>query len=278
MGVNREELLSSARAEREALGRTVQYVPAALLEAPSPCQGWTVTDVLAHLGAQEAAAAALIADETPEAFEAYRSTREGAAAFDLDAYNEAMVAERRTWSFRDVINEWGSAADRLLVTASKIPVEEWDDRVLTWLDGTEVSVADLVQSRVAEWWLHGEDVRAGGERAARTEPRPIWLLNDLAIRRLPLSLAETGSEYWGLSVKVTLEGPGGGTWHQRLAAGPAPDDSKNADVSIDARGQAFALLAGRRISADPLLANGQLLLGGNDLVGYDILEHIRPYL
>lgn len=224
--------------------------------------------MVAHLAADDAGAALLIAGEPwPEHDEHPAS----------DGFNEFAVARRADLPFREVVNEWGTAADRLLVNASKIDPDEWPDRTLTYF-GDEMIVPDFVQMALTEWWGHGEDIRAGVALAPRIEHRPIWAVNDLAIRLLPRAIAATGRDYLGHSASFSLTGSGGGTWHVRLSPGPVPDEHKRPDVSIEAEAHAFALVAGRRVSADVLIDNGQMLLGGNEEIAYDILENIRPYL
>jgi uncharacterized protein (TIGR03083 family) len=61
--VDRTELTGILHAERERLGRTIQYVDPATWDSQSPCLGWSNRDVVAHLAAQDAAAAGTIAGE-----------------------------------------------------------------------------------------------------------------------------------------------------------------------------------------------------------------------
>ncbi|MEX0991816.1 MAG: maleylpyruvate isomerase family mycothiol-dependent enzyme [Actinomycetota bacterium] len=266
--MDRDELLATARAERESLGRTIQYANPERWDDPSACEGWRNRDVVAHLAASDAGGALLIAGEAwPEADEHP----------EFDGFNDWAVARRTDLPFRQIVGDWGAAADALLVNASKVDVDDWSERTFTYF-GDEWTVSDFVQMCVGEWWGHGEDIRSGVELAPRVEHRPIWAVNDLAIRLLPRTLAETGRDYLGHSARFNLPGCGGGTWHVRLSAGPVPDDHKRPDVSIEAEAHAFALVAGRRISADMLIDNGQMLLGGNEEIAYDILENIRPYV
>jgi hypothetical protein len=53
VSLNRTELLGIAQAERERLGRTVQYTVPEAWDRDSVCAGWRNRDIMAHLAAQE---------------------------------------------------------------------------------------------------------------------------------------------------------------------------------------------------------------------------------
>ena len=60
MTIDRTQMLGIAHAERERLGRTIQYTPPAVWDAESVCAGWRNRDIVAHLAAQDTAAAQLL--------------------------------------------------------------------------------------------------------------------------------------------------------------------------------------------------------------------------
>ena len=74
MGLSREELIGIAHAERQRLGRTIQYAPPESWEEPSPCAGWWNRDVVAHMAGQDTAAAQLLSGDPAEELDAYRAT------------------------------------------------------------------------------------------------------------------------------------------------------------------------------------------------------------
>jgi hypothetical protein len=174
------------------------------------------------------------------------------------------------------VAEWGKAADLFLARASGGPPEEWDGRRVPWVNG-QMRVSYMVQSRVMEWWLHGEDLRAGGDLPPRMEHPPIYCVNDLAIRLIPYSLGLAGSSFPGRSVRIELEAVGGGSWHYGLAAGETPDPKRQPDCVIEGRGYPFALVAGRRATADYFLSEGLLLIGGDEDLGETILANLRAF-
>ncbi len=275
MTLDRGWLLGAARAEREALGRTIQYTPPDrwLVESVSP--GWRNRDIVGHLAADEVLAAAVIGGEDPAELEEYTKTLHG-EPFSLDGFNDWTVHRRADEPFRSVVTEWGRAADLFLSRGSKVPPEDWSTRRVRWVAG-EIGVSYLIQSRVMEWWLHGEDIRVGAELPLRIEHPPIFCVNDLAVRMIPYAFGLAGLRFPGKSVRVELAAAGGGSWHRGLAAREVPDPDKEPDVIIEGRAYAFALVAGRRVPAEYYLAEGILLLGGDVALGETILQHLRAF-
>lgn len=273
--MERQELIAAAFAERMGLGRTIQYTPPESWEQPSACPGWWNRDVIAHLAAQDTAAAQLIAGEPALELDEYRGVLRG-EPFAVDGFNAFVVNRRSGLPYRQVLTDWGRAADAVLAFASRLSDEEWAGSRIPWLAG-EIGVRYLIQSRIVEWWIHGNDVRDGAGMESRVEHRPIFLTNDLAIRMLPWTLGLAGLELPGRSVRIDLMGAGGGTWHWGLAPREVPADGHKPDAFIEGRALPFALVAGRRRSADAYLDDGNLVIGGDEEIALAVLEHIRAY-
>ena len=72
MAIGRERMLGIAHAERERLGRMIQFAEPDTWELPSAAPGWWNRDVMAHLAASDTAAAQLVAGEPAEELEEYR--------------------------------------------------------------------------------------------------------------------------------------------------------------------------------------------------------------
>jgi enediyne biosynthesis protein E11 len=275
MTLDRQWLLATARAEREALGRTIQYTPPQAWDQESPSPGWRNRDIVAHLAAGEVAAAAVIADEVASEIAEYVKGLEDEQA-TLDGFNEFSVRRRADLPFRQVVTEWGRAADLFLARASQVSPEEWTTKKVQWMAGP-LGMSYLVQSRVMEWWLHGEDILAGGGNPPRLEHPPIYCVNDLAVRTIPYALSLPGLSFPGRSVKVELEAVGGGIWHWGLAPRDNPPPGKAPDAAITGRAYAFALVAGRRVPAEYYLAEGILQTAGDDALAETVLQHLRAF-
>jgi uncharacterized protein (TIGR03083 family) len=276
MTLDREWLLATARAEREALGRTIQYTEPAAWEQPSVSPGWRNGDIIAHLASTEVAAAASIAGEVPAEFEEYLKEAGPGDRISVDDFNEFAVRKRAEEPFRTVVTEWGRAADLFLARAAAIPADDWSRLRVEWMAGP-IGVSYLIQSRVMEWWLHGEDIRAGGGNPPRLEHPPIFCVNDLAVRTIPYALSLAGLSFPGRSIKVQLEAVGGGEWHWGLSPRETPPPGKAPDALIYGRAYAFALVAGRRVPPEPYLADGVLQTSGDDGLAETVLRYLRAF-
>jgi uncharacterized protein (TIGR03083 family) len=273
MTLDRMWLLGVARAEREGLGRTVQYTDPDAWGNDSPCEGWRVRDVLAHLAASEVAAAALLGEETATEIEEFAKTVDGDEV-TLDGFNEWAVRRRAETGVRSVALEWGRAADLLLARASKTSAEDWNENRVPWF-GADLRTGDFIQYRVAEWWVHGSDILIGGMLPPRLEHPPIYCVNDLAVRLLPYALSLKGLSFPDRSVAIDLKAVGGGRWHQGLAARYVPPEGKRPDAIISGQGHAFADVAAGRTDADLCLYDGVLLLGGDVELAETVLKSVR---
>jgi uncharacterized protein (TIGR03083 family) len=277
--ISRDELLGIANAERARLGRMVQFAEPESWEQPSAAAGWWNRDVMAHLAAADTAAAQLLAGEAATELDEFRITL-GDRPFDVDALNAWSVARRSGLATREVLETWGRAADALLAYAARLSGDEWRDARYPWVAG-DIAARYLIQSRVVEWFLHGEDMRAtNGVRDGwqiNWQHWPVHLTIDLGVRMLPWALAEAGHDLHGRSVQIDVEGAGEGTWHWGLGPGevPAPD-AKPAAIVIG-RAPQMALVAGRRLSADEALDAGTLVVGGDVDLGELVLRTIRAY-
>ena len=275
MSVDRATMLGAACSERERLGRTIQYAAPDVWDADSLCEGWRNRDIVAHLAAQDVAAAQLVAGEPAVELDAFRQANAG----DLwvNGFNEWAVRTRDEVPPRQLITDWGRAADAFLTLASRLSEEEWGSTTIDWVAGA-IGIRYLVQSRIIEWWFHGEDIRESAGLEENPQHWPVHLTNDLAIRMLPFSLGQAGIALPGRSVAVDLEGVGGGSWHWGLARRESPAAEKKPDAFVQGRATAFALAAGRRVPAASFLDDGNLVIGGDEAIAASVLEHLRAFV
>jgi hypothetical protein len=190
------------------------------------------------------------------------------------------VSRRAEIATRELLDTWGRAADAFLAYAARLSDDEWRDARFRWLAG-EIAARYLVQSRVVEWFLHGEDMRATNGVAQGWQLGwqhwPVHLTIDMGVRMLPWALAQRGYDLAGHSVHVHVEGAGQGEWHWGLGAGEVPPADKKPDATIVGRAPQLALVAGRRLSPDEVLDSGLIVLGGDAALGELILRTIRAY-
>jgi uncharacterized protein (TIGR03083 family) len=270
-------MLAIARAEREALGRTIQYTPPERWEAESPAEEWRVKDVLAHLAASEVAAAAVVAGEAADEVAEYRKTLEPGAALTGDGFNDWSVARRAETPVYSLALEWGRAADLFLGRAGKATDEEWAEKEVAWITA-DLRLRYLVMVRIAEWYGHGEDIREGAALPPRLEHYPIYMVNDLSIRMLPYSLSLAGYSFPGKVVQIGLEAEGEGTWRRRLDASiEETPKGGTPDAYIIGRGYAFASVASGRADPDVCLYEGLLNVGGRVDIAEAVLRSLRSF-
>jgi uncharacterized protein (TIGR03083 family) len=273
---DRTTLLGIAHAERQRLGRTVQFAEPVTWEQPSALPGWWNRDVMAHLAAQDTAAAHIVKGDPPAELDEYRSAL-GDQPFTVDGFNSYAVARRSGLPTHDVLVTWGQAADALLAYAGLLSSEAWERDRFPWLAG-DIAIRYLVQSRVVEWWVHGEDMRATNGLGPEYQHWPIHLTIDMGVRMLPWALARAGLDFTGSSVQIDVEGAGGGSWHWGLGAGQVPPGDKKPDTTIVGRAPVLALVAARRLPADDVLVSGNLVVGLDVDLGTTILQHIRAFV
>jgi hypothetical protein len=109
--IGREALLGVAHAERERLGRMIQFADPETWEQPSAAPGWWNRDVMAHLAANDTAAAQLMAGQPAEELEEYRGQL-GEEPFTVDGWNAWAVGRRTGLTTREILETWGRAAGR----------------------------------------------------------------------------------------------------------------------------------------------------------------------
>ena len=275
MRIERETLIGLAYAERQRLGRMIQFAEPDTWEAPSACEGWWNRDVMAHLAAQDTAAAQLMKGDAADELDEFRGTL-GDAPFTVDGFNGWAVNRRSGLPTREVLTVWGQAAESFLAYAARLSEEDWERRRFPWLSG-DIAARYLVQSRIVEWWVHAEDMRAGNGLGPMPQQWPVYLTADLGIRMLPWTLSQAGLSFPGRSVQVDLEGTGYGTWHWGLAHDETPSPDRKPDAMIQGRAVQFALVAARRLPAVDVLDAGTLALGGDAGLAETILRHIRCF-
>jgi uncharacterized protein (TIGR03083 family) len=273
--VERTQLTGIMHAERARLGRTIQYTDPSTWETPNPCEGWTNRDLMAHLAAQDTAAAQLMGGEPASEFESFREANGG----DLwvSGFNEWAIEVRKDRSTRQILSDWGRAAELFGRLAADVSDEDWGSRRVPWVAG-EIGVRYLVQARIVEWWLHGEDLREGTGQPPNPQHWPVHLTCDLGIRMLPYALGLSGLSFPGMSLQVDLSGMGEGSWHWGLAPRETPAENKKPDAWIEGRALAFAQVAARRIPAEAFLDDGNLVTGGDEELAWTVLRSIRAYV
>lgn len=250
-----DEELDALAAQHAELAGLLAGLDAAGWAAPSRCEGWSVADVVLHLAQTDEMARASLEDRLDAHLESVAPV--WAAASDVDDGAGLLVtAERDRLSAGDVHRRWldGAARVRSLL-ATRAP----GDRV-QWVAG-RLTARTLAVTRLAECWIHTEDVAHGlGVELVPTDRlRPVARL---AWRTLPYAFARAGREPAG-TVAFDLTGPSGERWRF------APDEPAATVV----RGPALDLcrVAGQRAAA----ADTALTAEGPDATA--VLDLVRTF-
>jgi uncharacterized protein (TIGR03083 family) len=268
-------LLGVAHAERQRFGRTIQYAHPETWEKPSACDGWWNRDVVAHLAAHDTAAAQLMKGDPAVELEEHRASL-GEAEFTVDGFNAITVDRRSATPLRELFTTWGNAAEAFLAYAALLSQEDRQQKRFPWLAG-DIAARYLIQSRLVEWWIHGEDARATNGLGPQWEHWPIHLTIDLGVRMLPWSLGRAGFDFSGRSVSVQVGGAGEGSWHWGLGTGEVPPEHRKPDATIRGRAPQLGLVTGQRLSPDDVLGSGLVVLGGDESLAEIVLRTIRAY-
>lgn len=221
---------------------------------PTPCEGWTVADVVLHVAQTNELAIASIEGTIPEF--AMNLAGGDAAPGNVDDAAAVAVERERGATTDELFERWKIAADRFLELAR---ATDPHTRV-TWVTG-ELSVHTLVATRLSETWIHTTDVAdALGVTLAPSDR--LRHVARLAWRTLPYAFARSGRELTG-AVAFELRSPSGAAWDF------APDEQAVTTVRGD--GAELCLVAARR------LAPAQTSLRAEGPDADTVLDLVRTY-
>ncbi len=149
---------------------------------PSACAGWTISDVVLHLAQTNEMAAASARGSLADAAWAWGQA-EGETVDDVAA---AAVGGERGAAGADVHRRWRDSADDMVdAFAACAP----DDRVI-WAVG-DMAARTLATTRIAETWIHTEDVAVGLGLDLSGTSR-LWHVARLVHRTVPYAFERAG--------------------------------------------------------------------------------------
>ena len=133
-----------------AIDTLVRPQPAQAYDAPTPCPGWTVRDVLSHLvGFEEM----LRGSPVP----AHLGPWPDYVKNPLGELNEAFVQAHRSEPGLEVLNEFRAAAARSLAALRSLDDVAWDK--VGWSPEGERPYHRFQETRVLDSWIHLQDIR-----------------------------------------------------------------------------------------------------------------------
>lgn len=249
-----DEIVAALADQQAELAALVAPLDESDWARPSPCEGWTIGDVVLHVAQTNEMAVASVEGRLGDWF-ATRADEFGSAA-SIDEGAELMVAHERGQPGTLVRARWQASAD-----AQERAFRDGDlhERV-EWVAG-QLSARTLATTRLSETWIHTRDVAHGlGVPLAPTDR--LAPIARLAWRTLPYAFGLAGRELHG-PVAFELVGPNGDKWHFADPANPVTVIRGNATE--------LCLVAARRVDPATTALSGE----GPDTEA--ILELVRTY-
>jgi uncharacterized protein (TIGR03084 family) len=236
-----EAVLTALGAQHAELDALLAPLDDAGWRAATRCEGWDVADVVLHLAQTDELALASVQERFADSLGVLATGTDGQG--DVDDGAGALVARDRGAPGSAVLERWRSGAAELRVA---LAASDPHQRV-HWVRG-RMSTHTLATTRLAECWIHGDDVAD----AIGVVPAPTDRLEHvarLAWRTLPYAFARAGRELTG-PVAFELDAPSGAPWHF------VPDEEPA--TVIEGPGADLCLVAARRVTpgATSLRARG----------------------
>lgn len=262
---DRAETIDIWQAELEAIADLAASLDDEQWQAPSPCPGWSVADLVAHITDIELT---LTDDPRPDHVPDWSSLPH--VSSDTDRFTEVGVDLRRGRSRAEVIDELREVISRRRAELDALP----EDAQMHSPTGRPVDVLRMMRLRILDSWVHEQDIRtAVGRPGGWDTPAAIVTLQQF-IDGLPKVWAKQAGAPVGsvLHVVVADVGRGVEAWVVAEADGrgaictpmPEPDVMLTltfADLELLAAGRAPVDEVRPRVSltGDPELAG--MLLG-----------------
>lgn len=137
--MNRTDVVDALREERDKLIVHLEKQPSEGWVRPTPCAGWNVRDVVAHL--------------VGNAADVLAQRLEGAGS---EEYNQRQVDERAGLSPEQILAEWREKGPQLDALFSNMTEELW----ATEIPGIG-EIGAGVERLLEDLWVHAQDVRIG---------------------------------------------------------------------------------------------------------------------
>ncbi|MGH2731159.1 MAG: maleylpyruvate isomerase family mycothiol-dependent enzyme [Actinomycetota bacterium] len=243
------DAFDALRDEQEALEAMLDSLDDAAWGSPSLCPGWSVADVVLHLGQTEEAVVAS-ADGATQAIPA----PEGVTG--MDELVEHWVSAERGSSSSAILDRWKAARRKALEALLSADPE----KPMAWA-AAPLKPRTLATTRLSEHWIHANDI-AQPLQLTYPDTDRLWHIAWLAHKTVPYAFLRAGREN-PPSVRLELTSPGGERWDF------GPED---ADCIIGGPASQFCRVAGRRLTADEA---DRLQTSGDGANG--VLELVRTY-
>ena len=233
------DVLDDLEAEEDELDALLAPVADAAWETPTPAEGWTVRDQIAHLAFSEELASLAATDR--DAF----GRRLQELLGDLEQAERGPAERARGMAPAELLDWWRTARRQ---TVAALRAHDTGDRV-PWVTG-DMSLRSFATARLMETWAHGQDVvdALGLDRPPTARLRHIA---HLGVSTRGFSYAVRGRTPPVADIRVELRLPDDGTWTS------GPEDAANW-VSGDAEDFALLVTQRRHLDDTGLTVTGRL--------------------
>jgi len=250
-----EDIVVALRDQQAEMTNLIEGLTDSDWQRPSRCEGWTVADVVLHMAQTNEMAIASVQDRMQEHL--VEMARGLPPSPSIDDGADAMVVKERGMPASDLLARWHAS----LVDFDTLLRDADPHRRVTWVAG-QLSIQTLVTTRLAETWIHTDDVAYAFDQTPPPTNR-LRFIARLAWRTLPYAFARAGREL-GAGVAFHLTGPGGEAWHF---------DPEGEPAATVVEGTAFDLcrVAGQRAHA----SETGLRASGSDAEA--VLELVRTF-
>lgn len=186
--------------ELDVFADLAQTLTQAQWETPSPCPGWTVGDVVAHVIALESELhGEAIPDHEPDWGSLPHITN------DFGKYTERPVDFRRTHGREQVVAELCELVGERHRDLTPIPTDPAE--LVPTFAGLQAPRRRAVQLRILDTWVHEQDVRIGANLPGGLASDGAWVCAGRFIAGLPYVWGKAVAAPIGSVLEVDVTGP-----------------------------------------------------------------------
>jgi uncharacterized protein (TIGR03084 family) len=220
-----DELVADLSAEQQSLDRLVASLSIEQWSLPTPAEGWTIRDQIAHLTLYDAMSS--LAVRHPERF----AEQKAAQTRDPVGYGPERMRAYAELPAQELLQRWRSGLTEL----EQAIRDATPGARVAWY-GPSMSLPSLLTARIMEVWAHGQDVEdtGVGRRSPSDRLRHVVFLG---VRTRGFSYANRGLPEPGVPVSVSVRAPSGAEWQF---------GDSSASESITGPARDFALVTTRR--------------------------------
>jgi uncharacterized protein (TIGR03084 family) len=196
-----DDVLTALRSQLDELEGLLAPLDEAAWETPSACPGWSIADVVLHLAQTNEMAEASARGALDEAAGSW----ERAEGETVDDVAGSAVERGRGVPATEIHDRWRAGADTMVDAFAEVGP---DERVW-WVVG-DMAARTLATTRIAETWIHTEDVAIGLGVDPPGTDRP-WHICRPVHRTLPYAFERADRTAPG-AVRFALTAPSGEPW------------------------------------------------------------------